>query len=190
MPARLLLVIGLWLLAGFAVAQTDVPLPPGHLPGSVDLMPEFERLGLTARLQGDRGDCSLFAVTGAVEFEVGREEHRQPSRLSEEFLIWAAHKATGTTGDQAMFYEAVHGLDVLGICSEELMPYGIARKANHRPSPAALANAKEEEPAMAGALDQTLGRAMPVEPAADVGHPAGPGRPPSRGLRAAVARAA
>ena len=50
MLARLLLVLGSLPLAGFAVAQTDVHLPPhGHLPASVDLMPELERLGLTAR---------------------------------------------------------------------------------------------------------------------------------------------
>ncbi len=101
-------------------------------------------MGLTARQQGDRGDCSLFAVTGVVELEVGRESNSRPSRLSEEFLIWAAHEATGTTGDQAMFYEAVHGLNVLGICSEELMPYRSTRDAIRRPSSAASANAKEE----------------------------------------------
>ena len=145
MLARLLLVISPWPLAGFAVAQTDVRLPPhGHLPASVDLMPELERLGLTARVQGNRDTCSLFAVTGVAEFEVGRESHRRPSRLSEEFLIWAANKATGMTGDQAMFYKAVHGLNVLGICSDELMPYRSTSDAARRPSPAALANAKEE----------------------------------------------
>ena len=145
MLACLVLLIIPWPLVSFAAAQTDVRLPPhGHLPASIDLMPEFERLGLTARQQGDRGDCSLFAVTGVAELEVDRESHRRPSRLSEEFLIWAAHEATGTTGDQAMFYQAVHGLNVLGICSEELMPYRSIRDSIRRPSPAALANAKEE----------------------------------------------
>ena len=145
MLLRLLLVVSSLPLAGFALAQPDARLPPhGHLPASIDLMPELERLGLTARQQGDRGDCSLFAITGATEFEVGRESQGRQPRLSEEFLIWAAHKASGTTGDQAMFYEAVHGLDVLGICSEELMPYRGKRDAARRPSPAAVANAKQE----------------------------------------------
>ena len=95
-------------------------------------------------MQGDRGDCSLFAVTGVVELEVDRASHGRPPRLSDEFLIWAAHETTGTTGDQAMFYQAVHGLDVQGICSEELMPYAHTTDAARRPSAAALANAKPE----------------------------------------------
>jgi hypothetical protein len=34
-------------------------------------------------------------------------------RLSEEFLIWAAHAASATKADdQAMFYQATHGLNV------------------------------------------------------------------------------
>ncbi len=141
---RLLLLIGLWPLAGLAVAEKEVRVPPqDHLPAGVDLMPELERLGLTARVQGDRDTCSIFAVTGVAEFEVGRQS-RRPSRLSEEFLIWAGNKASGMTGDQAMFYKAVHGLDVLGICSDELMPYRSSSDATRRPSPAALANAKEE----------------------------------------------
>jgi hypothetical protein len=107
-------------------------------------MPEFERLGLTARAQGNRDTCSLFAVTGVAEFEVGRESKSRPPRLSEEFLIWAGNEAAGVTDDQAMFYKAVHGLNVLGICSEELMPYGIASDAARQPSRAALADAKEE----------------------------------------------
>ncbi len=145
MLARLLLVLGAWPLAGFAMAGTDVRLPPqGPLPASVNLMPELERLGLTARVQGNRDTCSIFAVTGVAEFEVGRQSHRRPGRLSEEFLIWAGNKASGMTGDQAMFYKAVHGLNALGICSDELMPYRTARDAKGRPSPAALANAKEE----------------------------------------------
>ena len=96
MWVRLLLVFGSLPVAGFAVAQTDVRLPPhGRLPASVDLMPELERLGLTARVQGDRDNCSLFAVTGVAEFEVGRESQRRQPRLSEEFLIWAANEGLG-----------------------------------------------------------------------------------------------
>jgi hypothetical protein len=134
-----------WLFAGYAVAQTDVRLPPHRpLPANVDLMPHLERLGLTARQQGDRGVCSLFAITGLIEFEVDRKLHGRPPRLSEEFLTWAAHEATGTTGDQAMFYEAVQGLNVLGICTDELMPYRVAGAPTRGTSPAALANARGE----------------------------------------------
>jgi hypothetical protein len=111
------------------------------LPAGVDLKPELDRLRLTARVQGNRDTCSLFAVTGVAEFEVGRES---PHRLSEEFLIWAAKEATGKTHDQAMFYEAYQGLNGLGICSDRLMPYAGSSDAPRRPSPDALANAEKE----------------------------------------------
>jgi hypothetical protein len=40
------------------------------------------------------------------------------NRHSVEFLIWAARKSTGHEGEQAMFFEAVHGLNMFGICTE------------------------------------------------------------------------
>ena len=188
--ASLLLVIGLWPLAGFAVAQTDVRLPPhGHLPAGVDLMPELERLGLTARVQGNRDTCSIFAVTGVAEFEVGRQSHRRPPRLSEEFLIWAANKASGMTGDQAMFYKAVHGLDTLGICSDELMPYRSTSDAARRPSPAALANAREESRRWQVHWIKRWDVQCPLSPPQMSAIRQALAAAPSRGLRVAVAQA-
>jgi hypothetical protein len=64
-------------------------------------------------------------------------------RLSPEFLIWAARKSTGHKGEQAMFFEAVHGLNALGICTEELLPYSAKLKTNANPSKVAMAGAKE-----------------------------------------------
>ena len=69
-----------------------------------------------------------------AEFESGRHKPNPSGRLSEEFLIWAANKATGRSGDQAMFYEAVHGLETLGICQAALMPYSSAANARRQPS--------------------------------------------------------
>ncbi len=100
-------------LAGFA-----------DLPAKVDLKPQLQDFGLTARQQGNRDDCSLFAVTGVVEYEAARHLPKKGERLSEEFLIWASDKVSGQTGDQAMFWKAVAGLNTYGICSEERMPYG------------------------------------------------------------------
>jgi hypothetical protein len=93
------------------------------LPASVDMRGEFDRLGLTCRSQGSRGTCSLFAVTAIANFEAARQEADPPGRFSEEYLVWAADKATGRYGDQAMFYEAVAGLDELGICADKLFAY-------------------------------------------------------------------
>jgi len=92
--------------------------------------------------QGERDVCSLFAITALVEFESGRQKSEPSGRLSEEFLIWAANKATGRAGDQAMFYEAVHGLETLGICQAVLMPYSPEVNSRHGPSAKALENAR------------------------------------------------
>jgi hypothetical protein len=119
-------------LAGFA-----------ELPAKVDLKPELQNLGLTARQQGNRDDCSLFAITGVVEYERARHLQKPPQRLSEEFLIWASDKASGEPGDQAMFWKAVAGLNASGICSEELMPYGKKPRPQQRPSQEAVAEARE-----------------------------------------------
>ncbi len=113
------------------------------LPAKIDLTPELQSLGLTARQQGDRGDCSLFAVTGVVEYERARHLSKAPERLSEEFLIWAGDKVSGQIGDQAMFWKAVAGLNAYGICAEELMPYGAQPRPKRRPSAKAIADARQ-----------------------------------------------
>jgi len=113
------------------------------LPGKVDLTPEFQRLGIVPRLQGDRDVCSLFAVTGIADFENARQSPGSQPRLSEEYLIWAAKQASGKTREQAMFYEAIQGLNALGICDQALMPYVMASDSGRRPSPKAMADARE-----------------------------------------------
>ena len=143
MTCRLLGCVGLLAMAGLAEAEGP------RVPGKADLVPEFQKLGLTPRVQGARDTCSLFAITGLAGFEYARSTPPPHARLSEEFLIWAAHEAAGHKvedspwrGDQAMFYEAVHGLNALGICAEELMRYETAGDAARKPSAAAMANAK------------------------------------------------
>lgn len=130
--------VALWINANAArTAAAD------SLPRSVDLTPEFEKFGLVPLNQGDRGDCSLFAVTGVTEFECAKKPNAPHHRLSEEFLIWAADKISGQTGDQAMFYKAVLGLNEYGVCSSELMPYKNKPDAHRRPTPQAVADARK-----------------------------------------------
>jgi hypothetical protein len=140
-----LAILTICVFADQAPAQVSKKIEP-ILAGpkrKIDLTPEFQRFGLTALQQGDRGDCSLFALTALVEFELAKNSQTPLPRLSEEYLIWAAHAGTRQPGDQAMFYEAVHGLNSLGICTEALMPYEIKRDPGHSPSPKARVNAKE-----------------------------------------------
>ncbi len=166
------------LLAGFFGG------PPTHaqasLPGKVDLTPEFERFDLIPQVQG-ADTCSLHAVASLAEFELAKASPDKDRRRSTEFLIWAAKAATGKKQNQAMFYEAVHGLNALGICRETLMPEEEEKgHGAHPPSAAALADAKKEshrwkvhwirrwnitrpmEEAQLSAIEEALARGHPV----------------------------
>ena len=114
------------------------------LPAKADLTPDFERYGLPTQSQG-ADTCSLHAVASLAEFELAKVSEDKDRRRSTEFLIWAARAATGKKQNQAMFYEAVDGLNKLGICRESLMPEEEEKNhAAHPPSVAALADAKKE----------------------------------------------
>ncbi len=129
-------------LAILVSVAADSPPRDAALPARVDLGPEMARLGLSVRTQGDRNTCSLFAVTALASFEAGRPSPAPAKQLSEEFLVWAANEATGLGGDQAMFFEAVHGLSTLGLCTEDRMPYGNRPRRGNRPSMEALSEAR------------------------------------------------
>ena len=80
------------LVVAFApsMAETELaaptrPLAPSVDPTSIDLRPKFAGFGLTPRVQGGRGTCSVFAVTQALEFALARKKG-SGERLSEEFL--------------------------------------------------------------------------------------------------------
>jgi hypothetical protein len=129
------------ILLGFVDASPAPCQSPS--PGKVDLTPEFNGLGLIPQVQG-ADTCSLHAVASLAEFELAERDRRPSAERSTEFLIWAAKKATGKKGDQAMFYEAVCGLNRFGICHAALMPEVAPGGARRVPSAAALADAKEE----------------------------------------------
>ena len=126
----------LLLLCGINAAYGQRP------PKTVSLVGEFQQLGLTPLAQGDRDVCSLFAITALAEYESNRHSASPKGRLSEEYLIWAANDACGKHHDQAMFYEAVQGLNVLGICAADRMPYTSKPDPNRKPSAAALADSE------------------------------------------------
>lgn len=104
----------------------------GGAQGSPEIDAVFE--GLPVGAQGDRDVCSLFAVTALAAFEVRAD-------LSEEFLIWAANESTGSSGDSAMFHEAVDALERFGICPERSMPYAATPDPSRRPPSHVLSEA-------------------------------------------------
>jgi hypothetical protein len=123
MRKLMLTAIGLLVLTAVASAQA-----PPSLPKQVDLKPEFDRFGLTAREQGGRGTCSLFAVAALADLEYAKSAGKAQRPFSEEYLVWATQKATGQTGDAAPLFKAVHALNLLGICTENFMPYSVKRE--------------------------------------------------------------
>ncbi len=104
-----------------------------EIPEEVDLRAEYIRLDLTPCVQGSRNTCSLFAITALAEFESASATGEAIS-FSQEYLTWAANSATGSVGDQAMFYEALAGLNALGICSADQLPYERREDRNRQPS--------------------------------------------------------
>ena len=137
MPGRIGGLLGLLALTAVVAAQ-----PPPGLPSKVNLTHDLQRFGITSRVQGDRNTCSLFATTALAEFECARSASQSNRQFSVEFLVWAASKASGKNYDQAMFYEAIDGLNDYGICAEDLMPYMKTADPRRSPSAAALAAAK------------------------------------------------
>ena len=113
------------------------------LPASVDLRPAFESFGLTPRVQGDRGTCSAFVVTQAIEFAYAKRLDLGPDRLSIEFLNWASNLVNGDSDDGGFFSDLWSGFVSFGISTEETMPYGAAYNPDVLPSEAALAEAKQ-----------------------------------------------
>jgi C1A family cysteine protease len=96
-------------------------LKTAWLARSIDLRPLFEQRGLVPRRQGKRGTCSVFTVVGALEYALA--DVSAGTRLSVEFLNWAAHRVANRTADGGFFSELWEGYAAYGICPEEALPY-------------------------------------------------------------------
>ncbi len=111
-------------------------------PTSVDLRRQFEAWGLDRRRQGPRGTCSVFTVTGALEYAFARKAKRG-TRLSVEFLNWAGHQAANRTVDGGFFSELWDGYEKFGICPEADLPYREKFDVDLQPASVALDAAKK-----------------------------------------------
>lgn len=112
-----------------------------QLPATVDLNPEFERLGLIQRHQGSRPTCSVFTMTGALEFALARRQ-TNTTRLSPEFLNWASNKACNDGADGGFFSDLWKGFEAYGICAETNLPYQPTFNADLTPGNPALSQAR------------------------------------------------
>lgn len=113
----------------------------GSLAESVDLRPAFEKWGLERRVQGNRNTCSVFAVTGALEYALAAKRGRA-TRLSVEFLNWASNRALRDMNDGSFFSDLWRGFTIYGACPEEDMPYQDKFDPRRRPSSDAREHAR------------------------------------------------
>jgi hypothetical protein len=121
------------LLAALAARAQDVP-------PQVDLRPQFDAFGMPARSQGGRGTCSVFALVGALEYELAAATGEHVA-LSEEFLNWASHHTNGRPSDGTFFSDGVAGVERYGLCRADLLPYAESFDPDLQPAPEALADA-------------------------------------------------
>jgi hypothetical protein len=117
-------------------------LSAGARAGSVDLRPAFETWQLERRVQGSRNTCSVFAVTGALEYALASRTGK-PVRLSVEFLNWASNKALGEVDDGSFFSDLWRGFEIYGACPERDMPYRDTFDSNVTPSEQAKDHARQ-----------------------------------------------
>jgi len=113
-----------------------------NLPAAVDLRPMFQKWGLPLRSQGGRGTCSVFALTGALEYALASRQ-QTGTVMSVEFLNWASNQATSNSADGGFFSDLWAGYEHYGICPESDLPYSKIFNPNLHPDKAALQQAKE-----------------------------------------------
>lgn len=128
--------------AAFAGGESKPSTAAQPLPASVDLRLEFDRWGLPRWRQGARSTCSAFTIAGALEFALAKREG-QGTRLSVEFLNWAANRQCGDAQDGGFFSDLWKGFMAHGICAAEACPYAAAFDASASPTPEAIAEAKK-----------------------------------------------
>lgn len=118
-----LAVAGLLLSQNLLAGAPQDSCPDSDLAAfTVDLRPAFKKWALDPRLQGKRGTCSVFTMTGALEYAVSSKCGGGP-RLSVEFLNWASNQALGQMRDGGFFSDLWRGFAIYGICPELDMPY-------------------------------------------------------------------
>lgn len=112
-------------------------------PASIDLRPNFKAWGLAPRRQGGRGTCSVFTVTGAIEYALAKRDGGRGTHLSVEYLNWASNDAIRHQADGGFFSDLWKGYLRHGICPEADMPYQAEYDPKLRPSDAARQSARE-----------------------------------------------
>ena len=128
--------------ASFAESHDGAETGSSATVSAVDLRPSLDKWGVQSRSQGSRGTCSVFTVTAAIEYALAKSG-RPRNCLSVEFLNWASNQAVGESQDGSFFSDLWSGFESYGVCSETEMPYRPKFDPHRKPSPEALADAKQ-----------------------------------------------
>jgi hypothetical protein len=113
-----------------------------NLPAAADLRPVFQKWGLPVRSQGSRGTCSVFALTGALEYALASRQ-QTGTVMSVEFLNWASNQAASNSADGGFFADLWAGYESYGICPETCLPYSKNYDFKLHPDEAALEQANK-----------------------------------------------
>lgn len=113
------------------------------LPATVDLRSHFEEWGLARRNQGGRGTCSVFTMTGAIEYAAASKLHHA-ERFSVEFLNWGANRIAGENLDGGFFSDLWSAYAKYGICLEKTLPYQAKYDPALNPAAEILTEAKAQ----------------------------------------------
>jgi len=89
----------------------------------VDLRPSIHSMGIAIRNQGDRGTCSVFAMTFLLEYAYGKHFGYKTPDFSEEYLNDVKNLATGDDWDGGFFTDIDKGYQAYGIVDASLDPY-------------------------------------------------------------------
>lgn len=134
---------GLVLLAALSFLAASVSaVDTVDLPAAIDLRPAFQQWNLPLRSQGHRGTCSVFTMTGAIEYALASHQQYAGTVLSVEFLNWASNQATSNSADGGFFADLWKGYEHFGICPETNFPYRSSYEDGLQPELAATSAAK------------------------------------------------
>ena len=106
----------------FKFAIADIPAGMANQP-DVDLRPKIKQFGIGIRMQGNRGTCSVFAMTFLLEYMYAKNQVYMNPDFSEEYLNYASNLAIGQYTDGGFFDALDLGYQKYGMVNESQAPY-------------------------------------------------------------------
>jgi hypothetical protein len=106
----------------FNIAIADIIIELANQP-DVDLRPNIKQFGIGIKNQGNRGTCSVFALTFLLDYMYAKNQIYTNTNLSEEYLNYASNLAIGQYADGGFFDALDLGYQNYGMVNEAQAPY-------------------------------------------------------------------